>query len=782
MKKITTLFLMLFVFIGLQAQTTIKVQGISRELSRTVTPRATSDEVMPGISFDNILYWVGEGDKKSALVVKWDDFEGNTRLLVWGYRWTTAKEGTGEARLLAVAKADPRFYLLALGSQYGLAFGGMAFDANGDGNTAWVKENKRYELADGIYYTSGYDFDSYTVADKSDLCNAGWNTAYWSYWTAGDIHTAYEYAQTGASSRVLEEGSIDGWAFFPFDAFGQNAMDGVPEYVTAPAVVADYTKGLFFINEGWYGHENSTVNFLSEGGEWTYRVFQKENPGMELGATSQFGTIYGDKFYVVAKQSKDPGASIAGGRFTVCDAKTLKCLKQWEFISKDDKGNSNADGRAFLGVDEHKGYISTSNGIYVYDIDRMEISGKVTGSDNPEDEGYGSLYRGQVGTMLRVNDYVFAVHQSTGILVINPETDAITKTIAGPAGWGYGSVVLSKDGNLWASVANTSGSGVAAPFIYKIDPATCDTTRVNMPEGIYSPANSWYAWTPDCFCASKQNNVLYWNGGKSSWFSNSAIYKYDIDNNRFGQFIDLSTDTDKWLIYGCSFRIDPVTDNAYVSLYHSFGDNTYIARTYNNKGEKLQDYSMISNYWFPSLPVFPDNAAPVLTTLGKQTLDSQDPYVISLTTLATDADNMESAIVKNVKSVSDETVLKAAIVAGDLKISPQGKTGDADVTVKVNSNGKLTETVVAVTITSDGTGIDEERLLVRSAYSHGNQLFVTNCEGYEFVLYSVSGSQEASFRADNNNFSISINVPSGIYLLKGNADNQHIAIKVVVNP
>ena len=63
----------------------------------------------------------------------------------------------------------------------------------------------------------------------------------------------------------------------------------------------DYSQGTFIVNEDWYGHQNSTVNFLTQDGEWHYRVFQTENPGHELGCTTQFGTIYGDKFYLVSK-------------------------------------------------------------------------------------------------------------------------------------------------------------------------------------------------------------------------------------------------------------------------------------------------------------------------------------------------------------------------------------------------------------------------------------------------------------------------------------------------
>lgn len=466
----------------------------------------------------------------------------------------------------------------------------------------------------------------------------------------------------------------------------------------------DYTKGTFIVNEDWYGHQNSTVNFLTDDGEWYYRVVQKENPGVELGCTTQYGTIYGDRFYLISKQAKDPGASITGGRITVCDAKTMKVIKQIENISTDENGTSNADGRGFLGVDEHKGYIGTSNGIFIFDLDNLEVTGRVSGSENGADSDYGQLYSGQIGNMVRVNDRVFAVHQKNGLLVINPETDEVEQTVEAPEGWGFGSVVLSKDGNLWLSLAASSGSGQADKRIVKLDPVTLEQTIIECPDGIYGPANSWYAWTPDCFCASTQNNVLYWNGGNSSWFSGKTVYKYDIDSNTFSTFIDYNDDPDGWQIYGCSFRIDPVTDEAVVSLYKGYGDPTYVVRKYDNEGTQLAEYSMISNYWFPSLPVFPDNEAPVVADMDGVDVTEGNATTVSLKDVATDADNMDAAIVKTVKSVSDATVLTAEMNGGDLVITPL-KAGSADITVQVNSNGKLAETVVSVTV-NEATGID----------------------------------------------------------------------------
>lgn len=264
--------------------------------------------------------------------------------------------------------------------------------------------------------------------------------------------------------------------------------------------------------------------------------------------------------------------------------------------------------------------------------------------------------------------------------------------------------MLSKDGNLWISLAASSGSGQADTRIVKLNPATLEQTIIECPEGIFGPANSWYAWTPDCFCASKQNNVLYWNGGNSSWFSGKTIYKYDIDSNTFSTFIDYNNDPDGWQIYGCSFRVNPVTDEAIVSLYKGYGDPTYVVRKYNNEGKQTAEYSMISNYWFPSLPVFPDNEAPVVADISPVSITTEDSTTVSLKDVATDADNMDAAIVKTVKKVSDEKVLKAEMADGDLVITPL-KAGKADITIQINSNGKLAETVVSVEI-SEATDID----------------------------------------------------------------------------
>lgn len=705
-KKIYLLLFALLSGVFAFAQT-IKVQGVPRNIKNGTIMMSATDNTCD-VDFSKITRWIGEGDKQAALVVKWNDSR-EERLYVWGYRWTDDADGTGAAMLCNVAKNDPNFIILVYGdTPYGAAIGGVGYDFDGDGFSI-TKDGEAVEPEeDGTLRTTSYDFDNYASADEDDLWFSGWYNGYLSYWVCDKTGEMFGYSGVGASGRKLVDGCVDGWsAVRDMSNMNMGNMEGELYYLpalTSEPVQVDYSKGTFIVNEDWYGHQNSTLNFLTDDGEWIYRVIQKENPGVEIGATAQYGAIYGDKFFVMAKQPKDPGASITGGRITVCDAKTMKVLKQIENIAVDDKGSSIADGRGFLGVDEHKAYVGSSNGIYVLDLDSLKITGSVSGAGNDSDDPYQQLYGGQIGNMVRVNNRVFAVHQKNGLLIINPATDEVEKTVEAPKGWGFGSVVLSKDGNLWLSLAASSGSGQADTRIVKLNPATLEQTIIECPEGIFGPANTWYAWTPDCFCASKQNNVLYWNGGNSSWFSGKTIYKYDIDSNTFSTFIDYNNDPDGWQIYGCSFRVDPVTDEAVVSLYKGYGDPTYVVRKYDNEGKQIAEYSMISNYWFPSLPVFPDNEAPVVADIDPVSLTTEDGTTVSLKDVATDADNMDAAIVKTVKEVSDEEVLKAEMADGDLVITPL-KAGKADITIQINSNGKLAETVVSVEVT-EATDID----------------------------------------------------------------------------
>ena len=254
--------------------------------------------------------------------------------------------------------------------------------------------------------------------------------------------------------------------------------------------------------------------------------------------------------------------------------------------------------------------------MWIFDLDTYTVKGMIAGTgnpnagdDKPNTDPTGSLYFGQSGTMVMASGRVFLAHQQSGVIVIDPVTDTVINTIsmnAVSSGAGVGSLVVAKDGSVWASVAkDTKGTGSTLPYLMRIDPKELTTETVALESGVSAPSNSWYAWTPDTFCASELTNTLYWSGGTNSWFTGKQVFKFDIDTRTAKKIIDLDADGEKWKIYGCSMRVHPVTDELYVSLYREFSIPTYITRRYDNTGKKLKDYSMIENYWFPSIPVFP---------------------------------------------------------------------------------------------------------------------------------------------------------------------------------
>lgn len=565
---------------------------------------------------------------------------------------------------------------------------------------------------------------------------------------------------------------------------------------------ADYTQGAFIVNEDWFGHQNSTVNFLTNEGEWIYRVFQKENPGRELGCTTQFGTIYGGKFYLVSKQQKDPGAKIKGSRFAVCDAKTMKVMKEFEFIATktvtgkqgQDSLVSIADSRSYLPVDEHKGYIGTSNGIWLYDSDNMTIGKQIRGTGNPNDAGYGELYYAQIGTMLRVGDRVFAAHQQNGLIVIDAKTDTVEKTILRPEEYeehGIGSIVLSKDGTIWVSVTlNLEGQGDALPYMYKINPYTLSIEKVDIPTsaGIEAIPNSWYAWTADGFCASTKENKIYWNGyGTGSWFTGFKIFCYDIDKEKFSLVYDITKMPGNWRLYGTGFRIHPVTDELYCFLYHNFNDPNYELARISSSGELLQEYPMIINYWFPTLPVFPDNENPVVSSKFPSAVkltQSNPQYTLYLGDMVTDTDNMSAGVIKTVSEITPDSPFDAIVRNDSLLIGvgkPATKDSRATITIQFNSNGKLITQEITVTSDDIETAAEKITLSAVSFYPNPATDYITvTGDGLSRAEIYSSGGAKVIDTSLTTSTSIDVrSLASGIYFVKITAAGDQVVRKMI---
>lgn len=689
MKKIfTSIVLALCISVSVLAQTTtINVQGQQRKVNAAVAARiqkAAEATTSTGIDFSKIERWAGEGDCKAALAIKWADGQNDGKTLVWGYRWKSTETKTGEDLIRAVVKADPALYMMATQASWGFYIGAFGYDADGDRYVTLTTMEDEIYPRNGVFDIPSSEFETTASTEYGD--GDAWNTPsgntdYWGYYTAEKASDAIGYSNVGASGRNLTDGCVDAYVFI--SSSSENVYDGNLEYL--PATV-DYTKGAYIVNEDWYGQRNSTVNFLSKDGTFVYDHVEN------LGVTACYGTFFGNRFYAISKQ--DGGY----GRISVCDANSTRVIKQ----IKDIDGK---DGRSFCGVDEHKAYVSTAGGIYTLDLDELTVGAAVKNADG------GDAKLGECGNMVRLGDYVYATEYGKSLRIIDCNTDRIVATITAKV---Y-SITMSKDGQLWVS----TDKGIS-----RVNTESRQLEEITLPSGISVPANSSFAWTPDGFCASLQNNVLYWTSA-TDW-NTYKVYKYDITTNEAKLIIDLTNDPENRSIYGCSFRVDTKTDNLYLTAAVGY-QNDYKVRRYDADGKQLAEYVMDDkdkNYWFPGMFVFPDVEDPIAGKIEAVNVEENKEVKVDLAKVCSDADNFQAAIVKTVKSVADNNVATATVKDGKLVVTGV-KAGNTTVTLNFCSNGISTTATVNVKVTQ-ATGITDTQ---------------TSADVHEIARFTIDGKR-----------------------------------------
>lgn len=571
--------------------------------------------------------------------------------------------------------------------------------------------------------------------------------------------------------------------------------------ITMAQAETTYNSGVFILNEDWYGHNNSTINHLSTTGQFTYRILQAANQDthFSLGCTSQFGAIYGDRFYIISKQEQDPGegsnSQWRGGRVVVADAKTLKVIYSIPTIFELN-GNSAADGRAFVGVDETKGYIGTSNGIFVLDLTTGKIGKRIAGTENPlitgneqNSDGTGPLYNNQIGIMLRAYDYVFAIQQDKGIHIINPETDEIITTIAGC----FSTMVQSKDGRIWAA-RNTNPEALTYPYGFSgelwqgnellcIDPITLRQSSVNIAQlsgnADLIVEQTWYAWTAGSLCAAPQENVLYFTFSDDIWDwynGRTHIYRYDIDNNSITEIFDTSTLGDYYIYNSGTLRVSPHGGNLYVGCFrNNISVNDWAFFQITPQGERVGAYTPIRNYWYPALFIFPDVFKPKVTNFTPATVNGGQTIALPLKGMATDKDNMDVAITKRVLSVSDPSALSAVVRRDTLFVTALANVEQsASVTVRFNSNGQTVDKTLSVNIQYTPTALTEPDAAV-SLHTEGNLLFVSGITQPAMVsVFDMTGRVVSATYATGD---ISLSLPQGVYIVRIGTRTHRIIIQ-----
>ena len=545
-------------------------------------------------------------------------------------------------------------------------------------------------------------------------------------------------------------------------------------YCSLAISAQNYTQGAFVLNEDWYGHNNSTLNFWNPTtGTIDYLIMQMANNyEFSLGCTSQYGQLYGDYIVITSKQERDPGepADVQSGRITILNKKTLKPIGDeiHPLISVNENGKSDADGRGVCFVNNEKFYIGTSNGIYVFKWNEQGktftwdseeiIAGTgnelITGDEISNADGLGPLYKNQIGMMLRAQDYVFAIKQDLGVIVIDPENDNVVKIIEGC----FSTMAQSKDGNIWVGV-NYQEEGYESNLKYPygwngnawdgsqlmcINQYSLETRFVRLEVG--GVPQSWYAWTAGTLTASNTDNALYFvytdpSAGQINWFRNCNLYRYDIDKDECEEIYN--SETDGLYFYGGAIQCNPKDGNIYAALYigENIATQDWVYAIINNKGEMQQYQTPIKRYWYPAMFIFPDNDAPVIKNLSEVTISDDKPVEITLSDKVTDADSNNAAIIKKIKHVADPSLLNAEIVKGNLLLTPMGQ-GSTSVEIDFNSNGKITTQTLSVNITNEivPDAIEKNNIKNINVIPINGNLLITGLESpQQIYIYNALG-------------------------------------------
>lgn len=548
-----------------------------------------------------------------------------------------------------------------------------------------------------------------------------------------------------------------------------------------PAI--DYNTGTIMLNEEWFGHTNGGLNWYSPDYDIVYQAYERENPGMSFGCTSQYGIIYDDKLIVSSKQAVDNGDPLpGGGRLVVADAASLQRIGSIDDIKLDSETKS-ADGRALCGAGPGRVYMGTSSGIYIIDIDNCTVLGKIEGSD--PDGNAADLYNGQIGDMTLAGHYVFALRQSTGVYIIDIDTDRIVKAIPDANVQG---ITQAADGTVWYATVGADG---LSNFVALDHTTLEETQRVEVPSEIGKVSCGWGAWRTTQFTGSNTVNALFFAPGSSISNGGSGIYyRYDIDEGSFtklAQIAGLPAHTPGMVqgAYG-TIRYDDRTGELIAGSTESKASGHY---RYNwthfinaESGEIVRSIELRPYYWFQSMPIFPDAFAPEMEDINDIVIGIDDePKEITLN--ATDRDNNDANIryslvaLPHMAQGADDAVVGLALDGNRLTVTPQSL-GNHRFGIAVESNGKVTTYAVNVTVNEGTSGISDTGVASGYIRTENGNIIVAGYEGVAFRLVNTSGAVCDSFTALTGKYIHHAAVAPGVYVITGdNGLSKKIIIK-----
>lgn len=360
-----------------------------------------------------------------------------------------------------------------------------------------------------------------------------------------------------------------------------DSRDGQLAYKMVSVTVRRYYGGFYVVNEG--SGDGSIGYYDAETGTVHDQIFRANNPGQELTGTTQFGTICGERFYVV---SKGPWSG-SGGSITVIDLNTFRLIGRI--------GLPGLQGMALQVIDERTGVVSTDRGAY-----RVNLVDLTLGERLERSEGL------VCGDLCLAGNYLFVASREAGVSIysLSGGYTLLDKTIPGVS-TGFARTV---DGGIWAGI-ETADPEVAGGYRYglvRIDPATLATETVSLPAGLQT-FGLWDAWKPGYLQASITDRALYIPQLANPWMGGTKVYRYTIGNTASLDTPFAAVPDPQYGFYGTT-AVHPVTGDLYVITNREYSKDNRIVifdgRTGNLKQEIVYDHLYQGSALFPSMIVF----------------------------------------------------------------------------------------------------------------------------------------------------------------------------------
>ncbi|MCM1483121.1 MAG: DUF5074 domain-containing protein [Muribaculaceae bacterium] len=507
--------------------------------------------------------------------------------------------------------------------------------------------------------------------------------------------------------------------------------------------ISDFTDGTILLNEEWYGHTNGSFNYLKPDGTIIYRPYEAINGYRCFGCTSQFGTIWNGKLFVMSKQSSDGGDPNPGhGCTSIVDAKTLKNIADI---------NPGGEGRSVIGINPSKVYVTTKdNDINVLNLDDLTET---------EIEGSGA-YTYEHGDMVKSGKYVFATRSDNKLFIIDSDEDEVVKTVDIHQ---LGGVCVTPDNKVWLSSYNT---------LYCMNPETLEIERtVVLPENMYIES-SWGMWRSQTFFSHPEENTIFFKGG--SYY----LYRWDTDSDiSSAEVIYNSNSHPEYL----GFYGTPVYDARTNEIIMTTSGGAAYAAMENyvifldpmsgniNKVIPMQRY-----FWFPSMVILPDKYAPVIK-LQNISIKENDSHTFSLPDLATDPDENDYDRLINLSLVSNTNpdIVETSLNGQNLTVKGI-KSGSAVLKLRAESRGVVTEKNIPVEVSATAAVTTAEINAV-ALHVSGSQISLTGLsEGDTIRIYNTLGYELLTTTATTTSFDYVLN--HGVYVIMVNTK----AFKIVI--